>query len=261
MLPPEKLGHHPVMYTEQNVPGSVIIDVDGLRLDAHFIDHTGAVRDSFTVVKTGAGAIADATPPTAPAELSTVAVEARQVDLAWTAAADPESGIRKYRVYRDGMLVGAATAPGFQDRGLRPQTAYEYTVSAVNGAGVGGPRSEMVRAVTPAEPILPLAVTLAVTAFSPADGREMNRPTVRATCAGGSGRYDWTFDWDGGNHVEHIAQASSPRSTRLPSTHPGLDEGLHSVRVSCAEGARAGARRGRGADLHRRTRDRGENWC
>src|SRR5262245_57076385 len=33
VLPPELIGHHPVMYTEQNVPGSVIIDVDGLRLD------------------------------------------------------------------------------------------------------------------------------------------------------------------------------------------------------------------------------------
>jgi hypothetical protein len=74
VLPPEKLGHHPVMYTEQNVPGSLIIDVDGLRLDAHFIDHTGAVRDSFTIVKTGAGPIADATPPTAPTALSAVAV-------------------------------------------------------------------------------------------------------------------------------------------------------------------------------------------
>jgi hypothetical protein len=236
VLPPEKLGHHPVMFTEQNVPGSVIVDVDGLRLDVYFIDHEGAERDSFTIVKTGAGSSPDATPPTAPPALAAVPVGSRQIDLAWTAAADGESGIALYLVYRDGMLVGTSATTSFQDRGLRPETAYVYEVAAVNGVRMAGPRSEVASATTPAESVLPLSVTLTVTAFAPADGLEMNRPSVRSTCAGGSGRYDWVIDWDAGDHIQTIVQASSPRTVKLPSTHPGLNEGPHTLRVSCAQG-------------------------
>jgi hypothetical protein len=141
VLPPEKLGHHPVMYTEQIVPGSVIIDVDGLRLDAHFIDYTGAVRDSFTIVKTGTPPVQDTTPPTEVTALSAVPVSARQVDLAWAAATDGESGIARYLVFRDAMLVGTSTTTSFQDRGLSPETAYAYAVAAVNGAGWSAPRA------------------------------------------------------------------------------------------------------------------------
>jgi hypothetical protein len=79
-------------------------------------------------------------------------------------------------------------------------------------------------------------VTLTVTAFAPADGLEMNRPSVRATCVGGSGLYDWLIGWDGGDYVQTILRASSPRTVKLPSTHPGLDEGAHTLRVTCAEG-------------------------
>ena len=235
VLAPEKLGHHPVMYTEQIIPGSVIIDVDGRRLDARFIDHAGAVRDSFTIVKTGAEPTADVSPPTAPTALVATAVSARQIDLAWEPAGDVQSGVVKYLVYRDEMLVGASSTTTFQDRGVEPVTTYTYAVAAVNGARLAGPRSEPASATTPVEPILPLAVTLAVTAFAPADGLEMNRPSVRATCAGGSGRYDWTIDWDGGDHIERVTQASSPRTVRLPSSNPGLEEGTHTLRVSCSE--------------------------
>ena len=217
VLPPEKLGHHPVMYTEQIVPGSVIVDVDGLRLDVHFIDHEGAVLDSFAIVKTGAASSGDVTPPPAPAALLAAPAGPRQIDLAWSAATDAESGIAKYLVYRDGMMVGSSATTAFQDRGLQPETAYAYAVAAVNGARLVGPPSEPAQAMTPVEPVLPLAVTLKVTALAPADGLEMNRPTVSATCAGGSGHYDWTIDWDGGDLVQTISLASSPRTVKLPS--------------------------------------------
>jgi len=45
---------HPVMVVSLNVLGSVVLDVDGDRLDAKFLDNVGAVRDYFTVLK-GAG--------------------------------------------------------------------------------------------------------------------------------------------------------------------------------------------------------------
>jgi len=43
--------NHPVMVVSLNVLGSLVLDVDGERLDATFLDSTGAVRDSFTIRK------------------------------------------------------------------------------------------------------------------------------------------------------------------------------------------------------------------
>jgi hypothetical protein len=43
--------NHPVMFLSLNVLGSLVLDVDGNRLDAVFLDSTGAVRDTFTILK------------------------------------------------------------------------------------------------------------------------------------------------------------------------------------------------------------------
>jgi hypothetical protein len=42
---------HPAMYLSLNVLGSVVLDFDGERLDAVFLDDTGAARDTYTVLK------------------------------------------------------------------------------------------------------------------------------------------------------------------------------------------------------------------
>jgi hypothetical protein len=42
---------HPVMFTSLNVLGSMVLDVDGPRLVARFVDNTGAVRDDFAILK------------------------------------------------------------------------------------------------------------------------------------------------------------------------------------------------------------------
>ncbi len=43
--------NHPAMFISLNVLGSMVLDVDGNRLDAVFLDSTGAVRDRFSVIK------------------------------------------------------------------------------------------------------------------------------------------------------------------------------------------------------------------
>ncbi|MCI0553771.1 MAG: DNRLRE domain-containing protein, partial [Anaerolineae bacterium] len=43
--------NHPAMYISLNVLGSVVLDVDGNRIDLTFLDHTGTKRDYFTLVK------------------------------------------------------------------------------------------------------------------------------------------------------------------------------------------------------------------
>jgi len=45
-----------------NVMGSMVVDIDGNRLDARFLDDHGSIRDSFTILK-GTGGAPDTTPP------------------------------------------------------------------------------------------------------------------------------------------------------------------------------------------------------
>lgn len=93
----------------------------------------------------------DPTPPTVPAGLQASVVSASQIDLAWQASTDPESGIASYRIYRDGQHVGTASGPSFSDTSVQPATTYGYEVSAVNGDGLEGARSA-VTATTPSAP-------------------------------------------------------------------------------------------------------------
>jgi len=53
--------NHPVSARSLNVLGSLVLDFDGHRLDATFIDDKAAVRDYFTIVKG-----AEPAPPEAP---------------------------------------------------------------------------------------------------------------------------------------------------------------------------------------------------
>ena len=43
--------NHPAMFTSLNQLGSVVIDVDGSRLDARFLRETGEIDDYFSIIK------------------------------------------------------------------------------------------------------------------------------------------------------------------------------------------------------------------
>ena len=95
-----------------------------------------------------AGEPLDATPPTAPAGLVTTE-NGVAVDLGWSAAADAESGVAAYRVYRDDGAGGAkallaevaATQTAYSDAAVAVGSLYSYEVTAVNGHGLEGPAS------------------------------------------------------------------------------------------------------------------------
>jgi hypothetical protein len=53
--------NHPAMFISLNVLGSMVLDIDGNRLDAVFLDSGGVVRDNFTIEK-GATPLATSTP-------------------------------------------------------------------------------------------------------------------------------------------------------------------------------------------------------
>ena len=89
---------------------------------------------------------ADTTAPGAPPTLSAT-TDVVRVDLAWEAAADLESGIAGYEIWRGtgGAKTLLAEVPGtvtsYPDARTDPNTIYFYEVRAVNGSGIAGPFS------------------------------------------------------------------------------------------------------------------------
>jgi hypothetical protein len=57
--------NHPVMIASLNVLGSLVLDLDGLRLDGHFIGTNGQVLDDFTLFKGAVGGTGEPARPAA----------------------------------------------------------------------------------------------------------------------------------------------------------------------------------------------------
>lgn len=90
----------------------------------------------------------DSTAASTPQNLQVTAVDFSSVGLSWEASSDPESGVNKYEIYRDGGKVGETTGTTFTDSGLLEDTTYTYEVAAVNGAGLVSTASVSVQATT-----------------------------------------------------------------------------------------------------------------
>jgi hypothetical protein len=76
---------------------------------------------------------APAVPPDQPAGLQASDVTSTALTVRWTAVPTADS----YVVRRDGVEVGTTSSPSFRDTGLSVDTAYSYTVAAVNANGAG----------------------------------------------------------------------------------------------------------------------------
>ncbi|WP_105035345.1 RICIN domain-containing protein [Cryobacterium aureum] len=86
---------------------------------------------SVTVTQT----VPDVSAPTAPTNLTATATTDAAATLTWTAASD-NVGVAAYRLYRDGVRVGAdITGRTYTDTGLNVGTTYVYTVGAADAAG------------------------------------------------------------------------------------------------------------------------------
>ena len=76
---------------------------------------------------------------TAPEALTTQVQGARSVRLDWQRPAFGGSGISRYRVFRDDVVVGETTSQSFTVGDLTPQTTYRFSVAAVATDGRVGP--------------------------------------------------------------------------------------------------------------------------
>jgi hypothetical protein len=82
------------------------------------------------------GGTVDHTPPTVPANLRATLTGSTQVNLAWDAAIDLESGVDHYTIYRDGAAYATRTTTTFTDTdGISSMSRHAYQVAAVNYDG------------------------------------------------------------------------------------------------------------------------------
>jgi len=100
--------NHPVMYVSLNNLGSMVIDVDGDRLDATFLRENGVVADSFTIDKTPAPNVAPAVSLTQPAAGASFSAPAT-IALAANAS-DTDGSVVKVEFLNGATVVGTATA-------------------------------------------------------------------------------------------------------------------------------------------------------
>jgi fibronectin type 3 domain-containing protein len=201
----------------------------------------------------------DNTPPSTPQDLTGIPATSTQINLTWSAASDPESGVSFYRVYRDGSVVGSPNQTSFADTGLQPDTRYAYRVSAVNGAGIEGGRSsrEAVRTLEEAEDRPPPPTDLVAQVVSstridltwshPDPGNvnkywvyrgsppqfiaETDDPEYQDTGLTPAVTYEYRVTAVDGNGVESVF--SDPASARIPdATPPTIPQNLEAAPVS-----------------------------
>jgi len=79
----------------------------------------------------------DTTPATAPG-LNAVVVDANAIRLTWSASSDPESGIWRYIVYKNGVKQAEVDALEYLCENLQPTTDYSFDVLAISGSNVEG---------------------------------------------------------------------------------------------------------------------------
>lgn len=86
--------------------------------------------------------VADTQAPSVPTGLRGT-VAGTTIALNWTASSD-NVAVVAYDIYRNNILAGTATTPGYTDTGLAANTQYQYTLAARDAQGNVSPRSAAV---------------------------------------------------------------------------------------------------------------------
>jgi spore germination protein YaaH len=114
-----------------------------LTLRVRALDAAGHASQLSPVAHARTRACTDQLPPEAPGNIRALTVADTSVALAWDAAHDPDGTVRRYAVYRNGVLLGQPASTGFLARHLAPATPYRFTVVAIDGGGHRSPESAL----------------------------------------------------------------------------------------------------------------------
>jgi len=84
--------------------------------------------------------LTDQVAPATPANLTSPSQTTTSIDLSWNAATD-DVAVVSYKLYRGGTFLANVSGTTYTDSGRQYNTAYSYTVSAVDAAGNESPQS------------------------------------------------------------------------------------------------------------------------
>lgn len=107
------------------------------------VNNKGEGRQSSNVSVT----VLDVIAPTVPTGLQAAATSSSQIDLSWNASTDA-TGVTAYRIYRDGIYLTNTASLSHSNTGLSSDTAYSFTVSALDAAGNESAQSASAQATT-----------------------------------------------------------------------------------------------------------------
>jgi fibronectin type 3 domain-containing protein len=127
------------------------------------IDAAGNLSQLSAAASVTTPAAADTTRPSVPTGLESEDVSDGEVDIGWTASTDTGTGVSGYKVYRKGpgesaftlLATTVGTGPGqtsYEDFTVKPDSTYQYQVSAYDGAGNESAPSPALTVTTPAGP-------------------------------------------------------------------------------------------------------------
>jgi len=151
------LLNHPAMCVSLNQLGSLVLDVDGSRLDARFLRETGVTTDYFTITKSVANqppTVALTSPEDGDEFASTAAIELT------ASASDPDGQVVSVHFYSGDTLIGSAAAEPFQMTWGNASTGtHVLTASAIDALGSTVTSSPVTIEVLPAPPPAPQGLT------------------------------------------------------------------------------------------------------
>ncbi|MDQ3986384.1 MAG: metallophosphoesterase, partial [Actinomycetota bacterium] len=135
------------VYKSPDLYGALRLQLNPHGASYSFTNIAGATLDSGW--RSCSGAPPDAQPPEAPENLVATPLNANEMELNWSAAAD-DVAVSAYRIYRDGQLlttIGPETR--FVDSSVSSGSVYTYQVAAEDGAGNLSTLTPPVQASTP----------------------------------------------------------------------------------------------------------------
>jgi hypothetical protein len=103
---------------------------------------------SFFIHLTAFSATVDRTKPTTPTSLAATPVSTTEINLSWVKSTDTGTGVKGYRIYKNGRYSSSTTSTTFKSTGLNDKTSYSFAVSAYDGAGTLSSLSKTIQATT-----------------------------------------------------------------------------------------------------------------
>ena len=150
-----------VVNTDTSSPYSYSWNSAGVANGSHTVtaqatDGAGNSATSTAVTITVNNAVSCTGNPTVPGNLRVTATTTNGVSLAWDAStAATACTLQGYKIYRNGTLITTAPGTSYTDTGLAPNTAYSYTIAAVDTSSHTSAQTAAVTGTTVADSVAP----------------------------------------------------------------------------------------------------------